>query len=508
MSFINIITVVVLVILFAGIMANSMTKPLARDEQMYCAGAALTAKGQMIYRDFSYVSQMPYHPLLCAAVYKIFDTTRYLHTGRVISTICNILTVLCILGIYRRIFKNLAVSGTIFGLTAVVLYVFNPVVDYSNGHAWNHDVVILLVAWSVWLFITTDFKTGSKYLRIALIGAALTLATCMRITTALAQLVFFLILLFSPTESPKQRLKNVLSFCAASAVVLIWPVWLIARAPRAFYLNMVYIPALNARFLRQIGMVHNKFALTANLLTRPGYLLLLAIAAYVYLSLILNRRKLKFSQPANLILTAALALTSFIIAYIPPTMWIQYLAAPAVFLIIALAQPLYYLRSAAAKTDNARNIKPLLISAIACITAAVLFYPLFILRIPDISRPANRPALTLHNTALDIARNTPQPKRILTLAPLYALEGDCDIYPELSAGVFAYRVAGFMTPADRQIAKVAGPEQLNELVQNTPPSALILGAEPEFLEQPLFESAVKTPWRQKLYDNGIIAYFK
>ncbi|MGD8786597.1 MAG: hypothetical protein PVJ60_04165, partial [Phycisphaerales bacterium] len=62
---INILVVLILIVISLAIFGNSMTKPLARDEQMYCTGAVLLSQGKMIYRDFSYAAQLPYHPLLC-----------------------------------------------------------------------------------------------------------------------------------------------------------------------------------------------------------------------------------------------------------------------------------------------------------------------------------------------------------------------------------------------------------------------------------------------------------
>jgi hypothetical protein len=159
---INIIAVLVLIILSLAILANTMSKPVGRDEQMYCSGAVLLAEGKMIYRDFSYAAQLPYHPLLCATLFKFFNTTHYLLIGRIVSCLCDILVMLGILGIYRHVFRSFTTSGMILGLCAVVLYVFNPLVDYANGFAWNHDVVIFCVVFSFWLFISTDFQHKSK----------------------------------------------------------------------------------------------------------------------------------------------------------------------------------------------------------------------------------------------------------------------------------------------------------------------------------------------------------
>ena len=60
------IVVCVVAVLGLALLANAMLKKVGRDEHMYCSGGVLLARGEMIYRDFSYVAQMPYHPLLQA----------------------------------------------------------------------------------------------------------------------------------------------------------------------------------------------------------------------------------------------------------------------------------------------------------------------------------------------------------------------------------------------------------------------------------------------------------
>ena len=99
-----IIILLALLFVFLCVFSNSMLKPLSRDEHMYCTAAVLMSQGKTIYKDFSYVAQLPYHPLLYAAVYKITNTTHFLLTGRVISVICDILIVFFLIAIYRQIF--------------------------------------------------------------------------------------------------------------------------------------------------------------------------------------------------------------------------------------------------------------------------------------------------------------------------------------------------------------------------------------------------------------------
>jgi len=499
---VNTVAILILVALGLFILANSMAKPLSRDEQMYCTGGALLAQGKMIYRDFSYPSQLPYHPLLYAALFKLLNTTHYLLIGRIISSLCDILVMMCIVGTYRHIFNSFRISGTLLGLAGAVLYVFNPLVDYANGYAWNHDVVIFCVVLSFWIFISTDFQQKSKYWRIAVIGALLTFATCMRITTALVQLLFFAAVLSQSADSIKQRFKTALPFLIATVIVLLWPIWVIAQAPRAFSLNLYWIPKLYGKWLHEVGLVYNKVDLILSCITQPGYLVLVIIAVYLCLVVVWQRRKLAISDKESLLLAALLPLIFFIIAIIPPTMWHQYLAVPVPFLVISLAYPLFYLRSSQFGVQcSVFRISCALLGI--CVVVAVVSHPIVLYRTPVLLVPEYWVPNQLHNISEQIAQQTRQPRLILTLAPLFALEGGCDIYPEFSAGAIVYRIADRLSPWNRDITHAVGPGTLKKLIEKSPPSALILGVEEHIYEEAIVGLAIKPSqekWQRNVYD--------
>ncbi len=511
----KILVVIALVVLAAAMLANSMIKPIARDEQMYCTGAVLLAQGEMIYRNFAYAAQMPYHPLLCAALFKLFGTTYYLLVVRLLSCACDISVMVCIIAIYRRIFKPFTTAGMLLGLAAVALYVFNPLVDYANGYAWNHDVVVLCVVLSLWLFVSRDIQNKPQYWRMAAIGALLTFATFMRITTVLVELLFFAVILSLPAKSIKQRLQTALPFAAASVVVMIWPIWVIAQAPQAFFLDLVKIPMLYGRWLREIGMVYNKVALTFACLATPGYFILVALTIYLCVAGLLFRRKLKIADTRSLWLAALLPIVFFVIALIPPTMWQQYLAVPVPFLVIGLAFPLSYLRKLGPKGKVGKQFKIAAASVALGALIAVFSYPVVLYRTMMVLVPERWAPVELHDISKSIAARTKEPKRILTLAPLLALEGDCNIYPELSTGDIIYRIADSLSPEERRITHTAGPQAIAEIARQTPPSAIIVGTEPSFfarLEEPLL-SLTDTSWHEEVYkndfyENDIKAYFK
>jgi hypothetical protein len=74
--------------------------------------------------------------------------------------------------------------------------------------------------------------------------------------------------------------------------------------------------------------------------------------------------------------------------------------------------------------------------------------------------------------------------RLLTLAPLFPLEGGLDVYLELAAGPFGWRINPFLPDAEKRALHLASAGDLNNLLRTTPPRAILTGLEPG-LEDPL-----------------------
>ena len=110
--------------------------------------------------------------------------------------------------------------------------------------------------------------------------------------------------------------------------------------------------------------------------------------------------------------------------------------------------------------------------------------------------------------AVDIAGNVEEPRLLCTLGPLQALEGGCDIYPELACGSIVYRVADLTSQQQREVTHTVGAATLAALLEQRPPSAVMVGVEPShfsFLEEPL-RNWVPVDWQRLTYDNGLQVY--
>jgi hypothetical protein len=245
--------------------------------------------------------------------------------------------------------------------------------------------------------------------------------------------------------------------------------------------------------------------------TAMGYFVLIIMAVYLCVMLLWYRPKATLSNAVKPLLAPLLTLLFFIIAYIPPTIWRQYLAMPVPFLIISFAFPLLYLRKLHAGAARSTCFSLARVLLIACTVVAAASYPVVLQRIPMLLNPQGWVPVQLHEISEDIAEKTKNPKLVLTLAPLFALEGGCGIYPQLASSPFVYRVAHLMTDSELETVKAAGPKTLNALLEESPPSAVILGVEMKSLETPLFEMTIqpdRQSWEEKTYEQGPVVYFR
>jgi 4-amino-4-deoxy-L-arabinose transferase-like glycosyltransferase len=496
----------VLVILAVSVLSNTVTKELGRDEHMYCTAGYLTAQGKLIYRDFSYVAQMPYHPLFCAGLYKLLNTDWYLLTARFLPAFCELIILVCIIGIYKKVFGSSAVAGTLSGIWAAFFYILNEYVDYSVGYAWNHSAVIACVLIALWLSLGVDYKKSSR-VRLFMIGALLTIAVFTRPTAGLAFIAFIIMLLIIAEGGFWSKIKFLVPFAAGSVFFSIWPLSVIIRSGQAFRLNIFTIPKLNAQFLYEAEMVYDKTGLSLAAVLSPGYMILIVLFIILAVYCLREHIILEKKEKIKLILSIVLAAVFIISAYIPPTMWPQYLAVPAPFILICFAVPLAGLRGYS--TESYKSFRKFSFVMLAGLIILLWYSPQrFFVRTTALFDTGKWNPVRVHKISKDIFANAPKDKLAMTLSPLYAIEGGCEIYTELSAGSFVYRVADRLTKKQLQITNTVGPETIEKLIRNRTPALVICNEQMRFLDESIIKQAVKEGWSGKIYgENGPTVFF-
>lgn len=472
-------------VLFAAVVViagNSLIKNLEHDEHMYVAGGVLMAEGKVPWRDFSYVSQMPYHPLLLAAVYKITGTDNYLLWGRIVSIICD-----CVIAAFLFLiilqFTGKSKLGPVIGLAAVIVYLFNPLVDYANGRAWNHDVVITLCVSAFWVYIHNNWKI---YIRSGVVGAILAAAVFMRVTTVIIAAIFFMALLLGNKNG--DRLKSLGAFFVGVLILSMWPIYVAITNWDAFFVHAVLISQLTGEFVKELGMSFNKFRFFISAMTIPNNLTL----HLVFLSITaVTLKYLKITK--EFLLAIFIAMGFYIIAFIPPSPWLQYFAMPVVFVIIASGW-------SAGQILQSRS-KEVLASVFIFVLLTIILFAKPLGYFVGVLNKENWAPTKVHAKATEIRTTIGVGKRILTLSPIYVLESGNKIYSQLAAGPFAYRVADAIPEKLRKQVKLVGPQNLGQLLEK--PDAVLVGEEPKFLEEPITQLAEKN-WIRKRLDSRLM----
>lgn len=497
-----------LVVLSLVIFMSSMAKPMVDAEHASCAAGVLLTQGKMIYRDFTCAAQMPYHPFLCAAIFKVFNTTHYLFAGRMLTVVCDILLVISIIGIFKRVFASFPITGWLLGMAMAVLCVFNCHVDSVNGFALSQDFVILCIMVSFWLFASIDFKRRSRYLRIGAMSALLTLATCLHFTAGFIQLLFFVMLLIQRAESGKQRLKTALPFLIAPVVVLILPIWTMVQAPRAFFINVFEMPVLKMQFIRRMQLMmgttlYDKFLRVLTYLTDEQGVYPFLIVLCLTVLILLGWRKLELSNLRNAVLAILMPVIFLIIAICSPEVLYENFAILIPFIIIGFAYPLLYLRRLGTSSSPHRLFRTVSILVIACTFSAVISNQLLLWRTSRILRPQSWIPMKVHQISEKVAQKSKEPKLVVTLAPLYALESGCGIYPELSGGWEGCKIASALSASKREVTNTLDAEAFKEMLKETPPSAIVIEGVPTFSVGLVLLRIAKTRWPEQDYDKTI-----
>ncbi|MHC4691355.1 MAG: glycosyltransferase family protein [Planctomycetota bacterium] len=501
------LALLLLIVLSLVMFMSSMAKPVVDAEHASCAAGVLLTQGKMIYRDFACAAQMPYHPFLCATIFKVFNTTHYLFAGRMLTVICDILILISIFGIFKRVFAPFPVAGLLLGMAMAVLWVFNYHVDRVNGYALNQDFVILCILVSFWLFLSIDFNRWSWYLRIGAMSVLLTLATCLHFTAILIQVLFFVMLLIRRSESGKQICKTALPFLIAPVIALILPIWTMFHAPRAFFINVFEMPMLKVQMVRNMQLmmgitVFDKFARILTYVTEPRGIFPFLVAICLVVLILLDRRKLELPNLRNAILAFLIPVIFLIIAILSPEVLYENFAMLIPFIIISLAYPLLYLRKLGMKSTYG-PFRAASMVLIACAFTSVASNQLLLLRLTRISRPQIWIPMMVHQISEEVAQKSKEPKLVVTLAPLYALESGCDIYPELSTGWDGCKIASTMSASKRKITNTVDAEAFKDMLKETPPSAILIDRISRSSVGLVFLRIAKTEWPEQDYDESI-----
>ncbi len=121
-------------------------------------------------------------------------------------------------------------------------------------------------------------------------------------------------------------------------------------------------------------------------------------------------------------------------------------------------------------------------------------------------RPDRWAVFDVHRTGLEIRRLVGAGP-VLTLAPIYPLEGGARIYKEFCTGPFAWRLSPFVREEQRLRYGLVDPSKLDAYLAEAPP-AILTRVEEKVLERPLVEYAQRNGYTRVILANGAFVWIR
>jgi 4-amino-4-deoxy-L-arabinose transferase-like glycosyltransferase len=479
-------SILLAVVATLALMGHVLTAPFDRDEHMYVSAGVLWPSHRL-YADFLFL-QMPYLPMVYSGVFDATGAERLLFTARLITAGVTLITVVLTGGMAFRLARDGVVAAA-----AVLLLCASPAVQNAVGQASNYAAPMAAAAGGLAFLL---YPRVLKLRDFACSGVCLGLAIGLKLYYATLVAPFVIGCLLVPAEARTPLRLRLAAFLGGLAVSLMPALYLAIRDPTAFVFANVGYHALNAQWWAQTGL---PMALTLGAKLRfarwiasayPHLVLAAATLAGAVAWWRCLPRQSRGGQSAAITI-GLVTLTALVTALAPSPSWPQY---------FAMAMPFAVLMPAALVACTGQRPAAWLrvgVGALA-VTAAISAGGTLAPALARLVTPAEWTGNVVHEQAAAIRRLMPDAgrnDRVLTLAPLFALEAGLGIYPELASGPFVYRVSHLMPHKVDDPLVALGPDDLQATMTAVRPRAILLAANEGELNTPLAEAASRFGFR-------------
>lgn len=472
-------------LLFMLLLGLSMGRELNHDEHQFIASATLIVREQMLpYVDFAY-----FHVPLLSFVYALLfrSVDKLLLNARLLSIFFSWLSLwLVFITAYRSHMAERLRMRLLLAALATLWLMAVPLFTYASGRAWNHDLPIFLMLLAFVIQSDLMIERRSPYW-LGASGLLLGLATTTRLSFAFAAIPFVLVLWLYPVYSGRKRWLGFSAFVLGALLAATPTIFLFLRDPAAFFFGNVEYVRLNTLYHQSIGVLKgmtlaDKLSYFARLfITQPGNLLLIvALLEGVWPVRRLLGERLPFvrSRPIACSKDASLFRLAFLLLILLFVTTSGFGATPFQPQYFFAMAPLMVLSVVYALSAWPLSIQPkgrLAFIAVAVMTI-VLAIPAYAPGLAIMFQPQKWEPNKVHGYGEEIATLVGD-DALLTLAPVYPLEGNVEIYPEFATGPFAWRVAPLVPAVDRVRYGLIGPEDLATYLVDDPPRAILLSVE-------------------------------
>lgn len=472
-------------VLFTALFSRIMSYPLRHDEHFYLAAAYYLDRADL-YSEINF-THVPNFALLLRAVFDVFDVEKVLLAGRLVIALTWAASLYAIYAIAR--FLN---GSREFALLLAALLALNPVLLGPAGMTvTNNFPPTPFALLGILFFLKGNLSETGEPLQCFLAGVFFSLAIGMKANFALLIPAAAIFSLMAPRALPvaKRLIRTTFPLVGGALLAGLPTMYYLVRNPQEFLSHVVRFHGdAHVAFWTVQSDLEGPVALglKAKLILAQSVWLsgatLLSFLLVAYLAFVRFRKQAENGGRDDLsrqvwpiafaAILVALALT---ISFVPTPGFPQYFAPPIAFALV-LCAILYGPLAKSAKEAAQPVLAAILL--LGSIAAAPVLLP----DLPNIIRPAAWTGNSVHRASAYLSSRVGRKNaesHVLTLAPIYAIEGRLTPYDSLLLGPFIYRAVELVNEDDRSyFSAVQSPELLEDLLARDMPSAVLIGTEP------------------------------
>ena len=362
----------------------------------------------------------------------------------------------------------------------------NPIFTFTSGRAWNHDLMVLL-GLAAFAVHAHGARRERPHRWVFVSGVLLGLAIGTRLSFAPAVVPFLIVMLLYPRVPGRHgRLALLCAFGGGVLVSLLPALVLFALAPKQFLFDNIGYAHFNTMYRQVMGHRRamtplGKLLYLKEVIGEPGNLLLLLSTICCVSSLEYAKMRAAAARYSDAMFLLMLIPFLTIGTLAPTPTWYPYLYVLLPFAVLGI------LHMVAAFADHEKQMKwGLRLGVPIALLSALYGLPSLgnpmLLFVPGEWFPTK-----IHRIGVEMKAAVGE-GRVLTLAPIYPLEGGMVIYEEFAAGPFVWRVAPLVPEKRRGELGVISEPDLPDLLRRKPPRAVLIGFEGG-LEGPLVSAA-------------------
>jgi len=474
LAFVGLLFLVALALVFS----RAMRAEYGHDEDQFIASARVFADQALLpYKDYPYF-HMPNLVFIYGLIYQF--TSYNVLAARLFSVVC-IMAALALLFWQANRFTSHQTPGMRLAVAAAVILLLlpNPLFAATSGPGWNHDLPVLLVlaAFSLYFYAARQARPAGW---IFATGVLIGLAIGTRLSFATAIVPFLVTLFLWPcSRTVKTALKLVVIFSAGVLIALLPSLLLFGLAPGRFIFGNLGYAGLNTLYRQDVQAYGPMTAfeklsyLWNEVISQPVNLLLFVLLIFLGCTPALFDLWHKKGEAFEIIFMLLLVPFITLGSLLPTPSWYHYFYAPVPFAILVIAYGL----------ARVMRLNPLVAKwAVVLVIQVAVLSNLYrwedYRRISFLAHPETWRPLMFHKLGSQVKAAAGE-GNVLTLAPIFPMEGGKPIYPEFVTGPFAWRTAPYLDAGERRELGVISEDDLEAYLQADPPGSILVGFDPQ-----------------------------